>query len=132
MSIDKLLGETLESKPIKAWLNKLGAKPSRDEDDSRVFLDDPERGILIRAEPRTRKATAIYVYFTGYEGYKEYAGDLPLGLRSDMGRADLELLLGPGRDPTGKGRKLVWDSEDSNVSIEFLKDGRIRQIAFYT
>ena len=129
---ETLLGKVVESKPVTDFLASLTATPRIDEDDSRIFLDDLDHGFVIRAEPTTRKVTAIYLYFTGYEDYAEYPGALPLNLRPDMTRAGLEASLGPGRDPEGKGRELIWDGENYNTSIEFRKDGRIRQIAVYT
>lgn len=129
---ETLLGKELDSDPVTDFLAAVRATPRTDEDDSRIFLDDPNHGFVIRAEPTTRKVTAIYLYFTGYEGYVDYAGALPSNLRSDMTRAELQALLGPGRDPQGKGRELIWDGEHYNTSVEFRKDGRIRQIAVYT
>lgn len=132
MTPETLLGKELESDPVTGFLTSLGATPETDEDDSRIFLDDPDHGFLVRAEPTTRKVTAVYVYFTGYEGYQDYAGGIPFGLRPDMTRAEVEAILGPGRDPDGKGSELIWDGEEYNTSVEFRKDGRMRQIAIYT
>lgn len=129
---ESLLGKVVESTPVTDFLASLTATPRIDEDDSRIFLDDLDHGFVIRAEPTTRRVTAIYLYFTGYEDYAEFTGALPLNLRPDMTRTELEALLGPGRDPGGKGRELIWDGEKYNTSVEFRKDGRIRQIAFYT
>ena len=132
MTPDTLLGKEIEGDAVTAFLTSLAATPEIDEDDSRIFLDDPRHGLVVRAEPSTRRVTAVYLYFAGYEGYEEYAGSLPFGMRPDMTRSQVEAVMGPGRDPNGKGRKLIWDGEEHNTSVEFHKDGRMRQIVVYT
>jgi hypothetical protein len=92
--------------------------------ESRWISEDA--GVVVYAQPKTRRITDFFMYAEGYEGYKQFKGTLPHGLDFSMDTDAVKSCF-PRQPDFSSDVHRAWDFEEYRTIVSFV-DGRITDV----
>jgi hypothetical protein len=136
----KTIGMTSDDAEVKAAIAACGInknpRKKLNKDFGTAFVTNPKKGIelkfrderFLEAKGKTyEEGSLVFVnarmYGDGYEDFKRFDGELPLGLRFEMGLKEVQATL--GKKPASKGKDIAiirWDFKGYSLFVVFNAD----------
>ena len=124
----KILGKDATSKEVKATLKKHGLTVVKRSPPSRVYYCAPKNGVDVVAN--RDRVDSIQLFVLPLDTFAAYASELPFGIKKEMGRSEVEKLLGKpirknemvirfSRPEAGMVVVVSFNLEDKMDSLEF-------------
>ena len=141
-----LLGQPLQSSPVKSWLAGLPSTESTtidwsDEGEIHRFLESKAAGVAIKHSDEGIVET-IFLMSEGKEGFAQYRGGLGQGLAFSsspddvvraLGRPSLHRPAGLGLFNQRHGEIMRYDYPEYSVAFQFRDEGQgIQQVTLMT
>lgn len=141
-----LLGQPLESSPVKSWLADLPSTESTtidwsDEGEIHRFLESKAAGVEIKQSDEGNIET-IFLMSEGKDGFAQYRGELGHGLAFSsspedvmraLGKPSLHRPAGLGLFNRRHGQIMRYDYPDHSVAFQFRDEGQgIEQVTLMT
>jgi hypothetical protein len=101
-----VLGKGPDSKEMTALRKDLKGEPEIAKFDDCYFHSWKDRGVSLRFEKDAVKA--VFLFADKADGFKEYRGELPEGLKFSDTRGDVEKKLGAAKESGGNGVISFW------------------------
>jgi hypothetical protein len=121
-----LLGKEIDDADVTSFLKTL----DQAEAVRLTSLKEPrwiseDAGVVVYAQPKTRRITDFFMYAEGHEGYKQFKGPLPHGLDFSM---DMDAVKGcfPRNPDFSSDEHCTWDFDDYRIIVSF--DGGITNV----
>jgi hypothetical protein len=128
---EDLLRRPSDDSAVRDFIGGLGSPGTEVAREGESALDFPESGISMIVGP-DRRITAIQFFSSGRDGFRDFAGVLPLGLRFSQSRPEVRGRLGdPHRTGGGGSSHLYrdvprWDRYDwpsYSLHLEYAGEG---------
>jgi hypothetical protein len=125
-----LVTKSLADPAVRGDLAQLDAAGEYSDIGDSYFWESRPAGIAYKAEGDPQTIHTVFFYAEGREGYEQYAGALPEGLRFGMDRTEVRKLLGPPDTSTATLDRYNRDAYD--VAAEYDADGRVEMVLVTT
>ena len=136
-----LLGKATSDPSVEQLQREFGTGPTQSTVEDRHYFNFREHGLSLATDESLRIDT-IFLYAEGRDGYRQYSGQLPHGLRFDFDQQASRSVLGqPGASGGGDeipvyGVAAPWDTYNHpthSVHVEFgERGGRISLVTLST
>lgn len=118
-NLPALLGKEIDDGDVTSFLKTL----DKAEAVRLTSLKEPrwiseDAGVVVYAQPKTRRISDIFMYAEGHEGYKQFKGPLPHGLDFSM---SMDAVKGcfPRKPDFSSDVHCAWDFEDYRIVVSF-------------
>jgi hypothetical protein len=124
--LPSLLVREIDDAEVTKYLKSL----DEDRNVRRTSLNEPrwiskEAGVVVYAQPKTRRITDLFLYAEGHEGYKQFKGKLPHGLDFSMTVDEVKSCF-PREPDFSSDEHCTWDFDDYRLIVSFdngIEDG---------
>jgi hypothetical protein len=121
-----LLGKAIDDADVTSYLKTLDPA----EAVRLTSLKEPrwiseDAGLVVYAQPKTRRITDVFTYAEGHEGYKQFKGPLPHGIDFSMSMDAVKACF-PRAPNFSSPEHCTWDFEEYRIIVRFKSDAIIR------
>jgi hypothetical protein len=119
-----LLGKRSDDPDVAKFLEN--ADPNNAEgfvdEDGQLTWSSLAGGLVVYAESKTSRLTTVFFYGEGHEGYRQFQGPLPRGLRFSMTQAEVLATI-PEKPNFSNAARDTWDRDGIRMVVRYGEKG---------